>query len=64
MIKAIALDKNKKIYFSELLAKMILLLPSFKIANKLFGSLVYDYELTDTEIITTSDFLDTIKKSN
>ncbi|AIQ37496.1 hypothetical protein R50345_24415 [Paenibacillus sp. FSL R5-0345] len=64
MIKAIALNNNKKIYLSEILAKMILLLPSLKIANKLFGSLVYDFELTDTEIITTSDFLDTIKKSN
>ncbi|UQZ33127.1 UDP-glucose 4-epimerase [Paenibacillus sp. PK3_47] len=64
LVNQIASTNHKRIVFSSLLARFISIIPEFKIFNKLFGSLVYDYKLSGDNLVEVEEFENTIKKSN
>ncbi|KWX75310.1 NAD-dependent epimerase/dehydratase family protein [Paenibacillus jilunlii] len=64
LVKHIASNNHKQVRFSRSLANILIIIPEFGILRKLFGSLVYDYELTGDYMVDVEEFESSINKSN
>ncbi|MNW68570.1 hypothetical protein D3C74_473680 [compost metagenome] len=64
LVKHIASNNHKQVRFSKILANVLIIIPQFGILRKLFGSLVYDYELTGDYMVDVEEFESSINKSN